>query len=121
MAGTQGRLARFTDMSRKTLLTIPIVTSVLMAVSGAWAEERSPVIYNLAGYQVGVIDSIKPNGDALVLPTKANIDLGYYKVIFPADRIRPRTRGGWETTMTISDIQYLPPEPYRFFTPSGTP
>jgi hypothetical protein len=109
-------------MSRKVLLAVPIATGVLTAVSGAWAaEERSPVVYNLAGYQVAVIDSIKPNGDALVLPTKANIDLGYYKVVFPADRIRPRARGGWETTLTISEIQYLPPDPYRFFTPSGTP
>lgn len=92
---------------------------LLTAHGPVLAQDRSPIIYNLAGYEVGVIEHIKANGDALVLPTKATVDLGYYKVIMPAARLRPRARGGWETSMSIQDIQFLPPVPYRFFMPSG--
>ena len=116
---TQKRLARSIDMSRKTLLACPFALTVLMAISAAQAQERSPIVYNLRGYEVGVIQSIKPSGDALMLPTKATVDLGYYKVIMPAAKLRPRARGGWETTIRNDDIAFLPPVPYRFFMPSG--
>lgn len=106
-------------MSSKTLLTCPIALTVLMAISAAQAQERSPIVYNLQGYEVGVIENIKPGGDALMLLTNAKLGLAYSKVNMPATTLRPRTRGGWETTMSDYDIAFLPPVPYRFFMPSG--
>jgi len=114
-------------MRRKTVLAFPIALAIF-AVAPARADTadanianggRSPIIYNRAGYEVGVIEDIKTNGDALVLPTKATVDLGYYKVIMPAASLRPRFRGGWETTMTTHDMEFLPPVTTRFFMPSG--
>ena len=85
----------------------------------AAAQERSPIVYNHDGNEVGVIQKIMSNGDALMLPTKATLDLGYYDVVMPAAMLQPRDRGGWETKMTNQDIGYLPPVPHRFFMPSG--
>ncbi|HWY65963.1 MAG TPA: hypothetical protein VNX61_12185 [Rhizomicrobium sp.] len=104
------------------VLTFPIALTMLASVPARAdiAEQgRSPIIYNLEGYEVGVIEDLKTNGDALVLPTKATVDLGYYKVIMPAASLRPRSRGGWETSMTTHDMEFLPPVTPRFFMPSG--
>jgi hypothetical protein len=120
--GTGNRLVRSMAMRRKTVLTFPIALTMLGSVPARAdiAEQgRSPIIYNLAGYEVGVIEDLKTNGDALVLPTKATVDLGYYKVIMPAASLRPRSRGGWETSMTTHDMEFLPPVTPRFFMPSG--
>jgi hypothetical protein len=117
LTSTSAMAGAFPVMSKTIALAFSL--TVLVAVSVAQAQEPSPIIYNLAGYEVGVIRDIKPNGDALVLPTKATVDLGYYNVIMPAGTLRPRARGGWETTMNIHDIAFLPPVPYRFFMPSG--
>jgi len=91
----------------------------LLTAGSTPAQERSPIVYNQAGYMVGVIQDMQPNGDALVLPTKATVDLGYYNVVMPAKTLRPRARGGWETSLGIHEIQFLPPVPRRFFMPSG--
>jgi len=120
--GTPNRLVRSMIMRRKMVLTFPIALTMLASVPARAdiAEQgRSPIIYNLAGYEVGVIEDLKTNGDALVLPTKATVDLGYYKVIMPAASLRPRSRGGWETSMTVHDLEFLPPVTPRFFMPSG--
>jgi hypothetical protein len=109
-------------MRSKTVVTFPIALALLAFVPARAdiAEQgRSPIIYNLAGYEVGVIKDLGTNGDALVLPTKATVDLGYYKVIMPAASLRPRPRGGWETGMTVHDMEFLPPVKPRFFMPSG--
>jgi hypothetical protein len=114
-------------MRRKTVLAFPIALTMLafvparadIADANIADGARSPIIYNLAGYEVGVIEDLRTNGDALVLPTKATVDLGYYKVIMPAASLRPRGRGGWETSMTTHDMEFLPPVAPRFFMPSG--
>ena len=85
----------------------------------AAAQVRSPIVYNHDGNEVGVIQKVMPNGDALMLPTQATLDLGYYDVVMPATKFHPRDRGGWETKLTNQDIAYLPPVPHRFFMPSG--
>jgi hypothetical protein len=109
-------------MRRITFLAFPIALTMLAVVparADIADQQRSPIIYNRAGYEVGVIEDLKTNGDALVLPTKATVDLGYYKVIMPATSLRPRARGGWETSMTIDEMEFLPPVTPRFFMPSG--
>jgi len=97
----------------------PSFALILGMVIPAQAQERSPIIYNLKGYEVGVILDMKPNGDALVLPTKGTLDLGYYNVVIPGAALRPRSRGGWQTNLRDQDIAFLPPVTPRFFMPSG--
>ena len=95
------------------------MASALPAFAQDRVQDRSPIIYNHEGNEVGVIQSVRPNGDAVVLPTQATLDLGYYNVVMSASSLRPRPRGGWETAMNNQDIAYLPPVPHRFFMPSG--
>lgn len=99
-------------------MTCAIVLA-LVAPSGAQAQERSPVVYNHQGNMVGVIQFMKPNGDAIMLPTPATVGLGYYDVVMPAAALMPRARGGWETSMNNEAIAFLPPVSRRFFMPSG--
>ena len=110
-------MIRSAKIALGALLLAGATTAV--AAPAAQAQERSPIVYNLRGDEVGVIQSIKPNGDAVVLPTQMTLDLGYYNVVMPATSLRPRERGGWETTMSDHDIAFLPPVPHRFFMPSG--
>ena len=111
------------NMTRKSLLACAIavaaVTSSLPALAQDQAQDRSPIIYNHEGNEVGVIQSVRPNGDAVVLPTQATLDLGYYDVVMPASSLHPRACGGWETVMNNQQIAFLPPVPHRFFMPSG--
>ena len=103
-----------------SLFAIFLISGVFAcAASADQAQERSPIVYNLPGDEIGVIQRIKPNGDAVMLPTQGTLDLGYYDVVMPATMLRPRERGGWETTMSDHDIAFLPPVPHRFFMPSG--
>jgi len=95
------------------------VALVLAALSAAQAQERNPIVYNQRGDEVGVIQFMKPNGDAIMLPTPKILGLGYYNVVMPATLLRPRARGGWETSMSNEAIAFLPPIPPRFFMPSG--
>jgi hypothetical protein len=105
-------------MNRNVLMAGPIALA-LAAISVAQGQERNPIVYNQQGDEVGVIQSIKPNGDAVMLPTKATLDLGYYEVVMPAAMLRARARGGWETAMSNEAIAFLPPVTHRFFMPSG--
>jgi hypothetical protein len=99
---------------------LPLCAVVLCALGTvARADERSPVVYNLRGHMVGVIQSTAPNGDTIMLPSKATLDLGYYDVAIPAQALRPRPAGGWETLLTNDQIAYLPPVPHRFWQASG--
>ena len=107
------------DMSKKPLLSCAVALAVLTAIPAARGQQRSPIVYNRQGNEVGVIQSLKPNGDAVMLPTKATLDLGYYDVVMPAGKLRPRERGGWDSLMSNDDIAFLPPVPPRFFMPSG--
>jgi hypothetical protein len=95
------------------------VALVLAAISAAQAQERNPIVYNLRGDEVGVIESMRPNGDAIMVPTPMALGLGYYDVVMPAAMLRPRARGGWVTLMSNEAIAFLPPIPPRFFMPSG--
>ncbi len=102
------------------LFTIFLISGVSACAAPAdRAQERSPIVYNLRGNEIGVIQRTKPNGDAVMLPTQGTLDLGYYDVVMPATMLRPRKHGGWETTMSDYDIAFLPPVPHRFFMPSG--
>jgi hypothetical protein len=103
-------------MIRKVLLACAMTFAAALP---ALAQDRNPIVYNHQGNEVGVIQSIKPNGDAIMLPTQATLDLGYYDVVMPAAMLRPRERGGWETIMSNQDIAFLQPVPHRFFLPSG--
>ena len=107
------------DMNKKPLLRCALALVALAAISPAKAQDRSSIIYNHEGNEVGVIQSVRPNGDAVVLPTQATLDLGYYDVVMPANSLHPRARGGWETVMNNQQIAFLPPVPHRFFMPSG--
>ena len=93
--------------------------AVLTAVRAAEGQERSPIVYNHQGREVGVIQRMASNGDTVMLPTQGTLGLGYYDVMMPAAMLKPRPRGGWETTMSNQDIAFLPPVPHRFFMPSG--
>lgn len=109
-------------MKEKTLLRLLgliATVGILGSAGGVCAQTRSPIVYNHQDNEVGVIQKIMPNGDALMLPTHATLGLGYYDVVMPAKQLRPRARGGWETTMTNEQIAFLPPVPHRFFMPSG--
>ena len=117
--GTETRLARFMDMSRKFLSACTIVLTLAVAISSAQGRERSPIVYNRQGNEVGVIQQIQPNGDALMQPTRMALDLGYYDVVVPAAMLKPRARGGWETLLNNEEMAFLPPVPYKFFMPSG--
>jgi 5-formyltetrahydrofolate cyclo-ligase len=117
--GTEQQLARFMNMNSKSSSACMIAVAALAAALPVQAQDRNPIVYNHQGNEVGVIQSIKPNGDAVMLPTQATLDLGYYDVVMPATMLRPRARGGWETSMTNEDIAFLPPVPHRFFMPSG--
>jgi len=105
------------SMNRKLALMGAI--AALISALPVQAQDRNPIVYNHEGNEVGVIQSIRPNGDAIMLPTQATLDLGYYDVVMPASMLRPRARGGWETTMNNQQIAFLPPVPHRFFMPSG--
>ena len=89
------------------------------AISTAQGQERSPIVYNHQGNEVGVIQRTRPNGDAVMLPTQATLGLGYYDVVMPARMLNPRDGGGWETSMSNQAIAFLPPVTKRFFMPSG--
>jgi hypothetical protein len=102
---------------RKILIPGVIALCALGAVP-ALAQDRSPIIYNFQGNMVGVIQEPAANGDAVVLTTKATVDLGY-KVIFPAATLRPRPAGGWQTSLNNEQIAFLPPVPHQFFQRSG--
>ena len=110
-------MKRFTQIAFGALLLAGATTAA--AVPADQAQGRSPVVYNLRGNEIGVIQGIKPGGDVVMLPTQGTLDLGYYGVVMPATMLRPRERGGWETTMSDHDIAFLPPVPYRLFMPSG--
>lgn len=107
------------SMIRKILFASAISLTALAAAAPVQAEDRNPIVYNHEGNEVGVIRGIKPNGDAIMLPTQATVDLGYYDVVMPAASLKPRERGGWVTTMNNQQIAFLPPVPHRFFWPSG--
>jgi hypothetical protein len=102
----------------KKLLQCAVVLCAL-ATPALAEDERSPIVYNLRGHMVGVIQRDAPNGDVIMLPSKATLDLGYYDVAVPRQALRPRARGGWETTLTNDQIAYLEPVPHQFFMPSG--
>ena len=101
------------------LLRITIAALSLGFTPGAQAQDRSPIVYNFRGDEVGVIQHETPNGDVIMLPTKGTLDLGYYDVSVPSQALHPRPAGGWVTTLTNDQIAFLPPVPYRFFWPSG--
>ncbi|HEY2011301.1 MAG TPA: hypothetical protein VGH23_20090 [Rhizomicrobium sp.] len=107
------------SMIRKILFASATSLAALAAAAPVQAEDHSPIVYNRAGNEVGVIQAIKPNGDAVMLPTQATLDLGYYDVTMPAASLKPRERGGWMTTMNNEQIAFLPPVSRRFFMPSG--
>jgi hypothetical protein len=104
-------------MSRKILSAC--ITAFVVVTAAAGANARSPIVYNHQGNEVGVIQGIEPNGDALMMPTRMVLDLGFYNVMMPAAMLKPRARGGWETLMNNEQMAFLPPVPYRFFMPSG--
>lgn len=112
-------LARFLDMIGKSIFLPAILILTSFAPCAAQAQERSPIVYNHQGNEVGVIQRLRPNGDVVMLPSKGTLDLGYYDVVMPARMLIPRSRGGWESLMSNQDIAFLPPFPYRFFMPSG--
>lgn len=107
------------SMIRKILFASATSLAALAAAAPVQAEDHNPIVYNLAGNEVGVIQSTRPNGDAIMLPTQATVDLGYYDVTMPAASLKPRERGGWVTTMNNEQIAFLPPVHPRFFMPSG--
>jgi hypothetical protein len=81
--------------------------------------DRNPIIYNLAGNEVGVIRGMTDRDGLkafIVLPTQATLDLGYYRVAIPASALQPRRRGGWTTSLNNCKIAYLQP-----YTQSGKP
>jgi hypothetical protein len=83
------------------------------------ASERNPIIYNLAGDEVGVIRGITDRDGLkafIVLPTTATLDLGYYDVAIPVSALQPRRGGGWITSLSNCKIAYLQP-----YTQSGKP
>ena len=103
----------------RNILKMGAMALVLAAISAAQAQERNTIVYNRRGDEVGVIESMRPNGDAIMLPTPGTLGLGYYDVVMPATMLRPRARGGWVTLMSNEAIAFLPPIPRRFFMPSG--
>jgi hypothetical protein len=102
----------------RKLLPCAVVLCAL-SLAPVQAQERSPIIYNAQGNEVGVIQRNGPGGDPIVLPAKATLDLGYYDVVFPSQALRPRHAGGWETSLTNEEIAYLQPVPHQFFQRSG--
>jgi hypothetical protein len=98
-----------------------LCAAVLCALTAlpAAAQERSPIVWNHDDNEVGVIQHVTGDGDFIMLPTKATLDLGYYDVRIPRGAIRPRPAGGWEIALTNQQIAYLPPVPHQFFMPSG--
>lgn len=111
-------MARSMTMTRKILLACAIALTAL-AARPIQAQEHNPIVYNHQGNEVGVIQHIMSNGDAIMLPTQATLGLGYYDVVMPRAMLRPRARGGWETLMSNRQIAFLQPVPHRFFMPSG--
>jgi len=103
----------------RNALKVGAVALMLAASSAAQAQDRNSIVYNRRGDEVGVIEIMKPNGDAIMLPTPKVLGLGYYDVVMPAIVLKPRARGGWETSMSNEAIAFLPPIPPRFFMPSG--
>ena len=101
------------------LLRSAVAVLALGFIPSAQAQDRSPIVYNFRGDEVGVIQRETPNGDAIMLPSKGTLDLGYYDVAVPSRTLHPRPAGGWVTTLTNEQIAFLPPVPYRFFWPSG--
>jgi hypothetical protein len=103
---------------RKFLLALSALSVLLLITTEALA--RSPIIYNAAGNQVGVIRQMNPDGSVIVLPSSKTLGLGYYRIAIAAENLRPRARGGWETDLTNDEIPYIPPiSPRRFWQPSG--
>jgi hypothetical protein len=83
---------------------------------------RSPIIYNLKGQEVAVIQRPTERGGEpgyIVQPTQKYLGLGYYDIAIPASTLRPRARGGWLTNITNDEFPFIPPTPPRFFRPSG--
>ena len=102
---------------RKSLLAFP---ALVLAALTFGAAERSPIVYNFQGYEVGVIQYFTPDGAAIMQPTVKTLGLGQYNVAIRHEDLRPRARGGWETDLTNDEIAYIPPVTRRFFMASGT-
>jgi hypothetical protein len=108
-------------MTRKILFCCAALCALaaIPAAIPAVAQERSPIVWNSDDNEVGVIQRITPDGDAIMLPTGATLDLGYYDVRIPRGALRPRAAGGWEIALNNQQIAVLPPVPHQFFLASG--
>lgn len=85
-----------------------------------------PIVYNRAGDEVGVIQYITRLAGvraAIIQPTVATLDLGYYNIAIPMAELRPKRGGGWVTLLSNQDFYDLPPfetgRPRRFWWSSG--
>lgn len=105
-------------MTGKLLLSCAAALCALTAAP-AVAQERSPIVWNYNDNEVGIIQRVTSDGDFIMLPTKATLDLGYYDVRIPRAALRPRPAGGWEIALSNQQIAFLPPVPHRFFMASG--
>jgi hypothetical protein len=101
---------------------LPAVTSIFgLLLMPAIAQPDSPesIIYDHSGNEVGVIQRQTPSGGFIVLPTQGTLGLGYYDIMIPADMMRRRPSGGWETTLTHEQLASFRPTDDRFWQSSG--
>lgn len=110
---------------KRLLLGACVLAALATAASAqTWDDPsgRSPIIYNLKGQEVAVIQHPTDRAGEpgfVVLPTHKFLGLGYYDIAIPASSLRPRPQGGWLTDITNDEFPYIPPTPPRYFQPSG--
>jgi hypothetical protein len=103
---------------RKVLLVLSAFAVLLLVTTEALA--RNPIIWNSHDNEVGVIQRFNPDGSVVMQPSRRSLGMGNYNVVLPKENLRPRDRGGWETDLTLDQLAYLPPpNPQRFWMPSG--
>jgi len=109
----------------KSLRVLSAFSVLLLITTEALAgnhpvESRSPIIYNPNGNEVGVLTRFTPDGMAIMIPSRTTLGMGNYSVVLSQQNLKPRTKGGWVTDLTLDQIAYLPPvNPQRFWMPSG--
>lgn len=120
--GTLGAVSTFWFSEAHDETPIPCHYFYFRAVSYASrcaTDSPESIIYDHSGNEVGVIQRQAAGGGYIVLPTQGTLGLGYYDIVIPADLMRRRPSGGWETALTHEQLASFRPTDDRFWQSSG--
>jgi len=98
---------------------ITFISGLFLMPAVAQPDSSESIIYDHSGNEVGVIQRQAAGGGYIVLPTQGTLGLGYYDIVIPADLMRRRPSGGWETALTHEQLASFRPTDDRFWQSSG--